>query len=61
MIDVVSFIVWLYLVYACLRVPKREREVVKKIYTTQYALPFDVWMQLKINDKPYLIVSNNQN
>lgn len=59
MIDFISFVVWAYAVYATSYTPKRDVE--KKIYTTKYALPFDVWLQIKIKDEPYLLIASNQN
>lgn len=53
MINLTSLIVWLYVVYST---PKR-----KKQYTVKYSEPFDVWIQFKVEDKPFMLISNNQN
>lgn len=59
MIEWGSFIVWLYMVYCSWVTPKSKP--VKRKYEVKYSDPFDVWIQFKVEDKPFMLISNNQN
>lgn len=58
MMDLVTLALWLYLVYCTARTPKHKPKV---RHQTQYAPPFDVWMQFKTGEQYYTLISNNQN